>query len=447
MKKYILYFLTLFLTVVACDNSENTDTITLSGIVHLDGQPKEGVEVRLTGPDDQVTVSDSEGHFVFKTQIQGEYQLTLSSSITINLLQVSMERLYNIFLWESITMPILNLTDPINLVGEVNETEKTVRLSWNKYQSSDFKEYRLYSSRYDDYSENSGGRLMKTFSSANDTVINLSIESLERQYDYDEHRFRLYVANDFGVIGESKIIHITLPIDEVLAAQDLYNLELSSSYVLPLAPSQLWLQYRAIATDQENFWVMYLGIGENCSVGIHGIVYYNPESNIISKDTPIHNIQGISNYITSSSTIKSMTWGDDFLWATDGSPLLKKINTNTDKIVKTWSMPESAIAYNEGSIYCASDYYVSKIDTLSGKIETVIRTEYPISGIGIRDNEIWLVFSNRTDYYIYNKTTGELLGETASLKASIYFCFFKDELATATGSIIGLYTITDIKTN
>lgn len=102
------------------------------------------------------------------------------------------------------------LPDPVVL----NEPEierslesNEVSLSWNKYQAADFREYKLYKHSSSGLDETTG-ELLHVATSANDTLFTTTVPHSSETF------FRVFVRDDFGLLGGSNISNVTMGVYE-----------------------------------------------------------------------------------------------------------------------------------------------------------------------------------------------------------------------------------------
>lgn len=102
------------------------------------------------------------------------------------------------------------LPDPVTLNDsdiQRNVVSNEVTLSWNKYQGTDFREYKLYQHSSSGLDETTG-ELLHVATTANDMLFATTLPHSSETY------FRVFVRDNFGLLGGSNIVEVPIGVYE-----------------------------------------------------------------------------------------------------------------------------------------------------------------------------------------------------------------------------------------
>lgn len=195
---------------VGCDENNSAPQYDVSGTVSHLGQPAPGISVSIDNYTGLTVMTDDQGHFDILNLNAGQHRLkifkmfpTLNKSFLDPDGSSFSERTYDIDLTDDMVMNNLQLPKPVVL--ENPQTDSSVVITWSSSDVEDFREYKLYRHTSSGLDETTG-ELIHVSTSRVDTSISESTLDLAP----DTYFYRIYVMNDYGKLGGSNIVELTV---------------------------------------------------------------------------------------------------------------------------------------------------------------------------------------------------------------------------------------------
>lgn len=193
----------LFSGCITKELVEKPDAFTVRGRITNKGVPQDNVTIDLDNLVQYETVSDKNGYFEVKNVSTGSHTLNFNKTLSNSAYSKLGE---SIEVFDNLTLDNLTLPEPVILFEPtISKTIKnnTVTLRWSKYTGSDYREYKLYSHDNTGLDETTG-ELIHVATSADDTTFTLAMAHGQEKY------FRLFIKDEFGLLGGSNILKISL---------------------------------------------------------------------------------------------------------------------------------------------------------------------------------------------------------------------------------------------
>ncbi len=203
MKKLSLLIFAISLTCCDSEKEVATGTLTVSGVLTNGTVPVANATVDIDDLVQYQVRSDVNGFFEIENVSSGSHTLNYeisSDNGAFSKVTDPLEINGNLFL-DSLMLP-----DPVMLNNpEVQRSIESneISLSWNKYQASDFREYKLYKHSSSGLDETTG-ELLHVATSANDTVFTTIASHSSETF------FRVFVRDNLGLLGGSNIVDVAI---------------------------------------------------------------------------------------------------------------------------------------------------------------------------------------------------------------------------------------------
>jgi len=195
-----------------------------------------------------------------------------------------------------------------------------------------------------------------------------------------------------------------------------------------------------IATDQDNFWLMF---GTHNGME-HKLIYYDIDTNEVLESFDFYNLIEVL-----GTGVYGITWDGANVWisVSGDTNKLVKVDPDTGEILQTWSSPTtlgpSDLAWDESKIWVSSGTSeIYTVDPENGGSSLFLNRAARDSGIAIRGDEVWVGNLFDTNVSIYNSDTKVkqcTLKKVFSKKGK--FCFYNGQLALLNSAGITLYSL------
>ncbi len=197
MKKQILFFSTILIIIMfSCSKYKNYN---VSGKLLSDGIPVENAIVTIDGLEQYKTTSSSDGFFIIENVSNGLHKLNVEKFYTDSLF---IKKSFDLDVNTDINYEELLLPNPVSLLSVTIDTSTNIAtITWNKSNSEDFREYKLYSHSTSGIDETTG-TLEHVATEIKDTVTAIQLDNYKRTF------LRVFVMNDYGKLGGSNIINV-----------------------------------------------------------------------------------------------------------------------------------------------------------------------------------------------------------------------------------------------
>ena len=440
MKHTVLFFFATALLGISCQE-ENPGPFNIKGrILYDDGRIAIESEVLL----DNVfkTSTNSQGAFEIKDIHAGNHHLKVTRSDISGYSEIEAE----IEVSEDLTLDELLLPVPVGLMDPSEVTSSSIRLSWNKCNASDFREYKIYINHSSALDENTG-TLLHISTDRNDTVLYVN----EGDFWWGgatitpstTYFFRVFVMNSYGRMSGSNIVEGTTSLwDNSDEFTSNYTIQLESSFA---AQGNL----TGIDWDGNYFWMLYFNE--------QGSFYDNNKISLIKYD----HSQGInldtivfddSNYFP-----EGIAWDGSNIWLSLQSQI-QEVNIETRNFGKSYSAGDATVdlSWNNGALVLLDVWNkVLIMNPINGSIIRQFVTPFEVigysgeKGVAARENEIWIINNWHNEIAICNNTGKHIgvadvdflqEGFTANYH-KIPMCFMGNKLVIALDSQVRIYSI------
>ncbi len=230
MKKFLVVF--CFVSILTSCNKDKLieGDLTVSGYLTNGENPVANAIIDIDDLAQYQVTSNKEGFFEIKNVAKGAHKLNYKVGPDEGSFSKITER---IEVNDDLLLESLMLPDPVTLYDPEIQgglESNQVSLSWDKYTGTDFREYKLYKHSSSGLDETTG-ELLHVATSANDTVFTTTLPYSSVTY------FRVFVLDDFGLLGGSNIIEVpigvyTLNPEITLGVQTDYFLNLEEEHEL-----------------------------------------------------------------------------------------------------------------------------------------------------------------------------------------------------------------------
>lgn len=182
----------------AKDESIKIGTFKVSGYLYSAGIPVANAKISLDSVNTYQSTTNGDGYFEITNVAMGNYKL----KVTNNQTDSSFSELNSkIKVSNDTLISDLKLPTPIKLLSITDIKSTSLKISWNKTNATDFREYKLYRHSTSGLDETSG-TLAHVSTSINDTsFVDFNLTPNSNYY------YRVYVMNDYGRLGGSNIVN------------------------------------------------------------------------------------------------------------------------------------------------------------------------------------------------------------------------------------------------
>jgi len=436
--KNFLFFL-FFVLLFSCNKD---DKFELRGRIKFDnGIIAKNSQVYIDGV--LKTTTNSDGNFIISDLSSGKYKLNVNNTDSLeSFSEVEMDiELKNKDLdLESLLLPV-----PVKI--ETTEiSSNSIKLKWNKCNSSDFREYKIYICSTSGLDEDSG-TLLSILTNVNDTILTVNEGDFwwggATLTPNSTYYFRVFVMNSYGRMSGSNILEVTTVLwDNADDFTNNYNLLFESSFA---AQGNL----TGIAWDGNYFWMLYFEyIGGYNDNNRATLIKYNYEQGT-SLDTIVLDD---SNFYTAG-----ITWDGTNVWISFGE-YIQSVNIINEVLDKKYYVGESSVdlAWNNENLLLLDVWNkVTIINPLNGSISNQFNTPFieigysGEKGIAYRTSEIWIINNWHNEICILDETGNHIgVAEVDFLQEGLTsnghlmpMCFMNNKLVIAFDSQVRIYTI------
>lgn len=436
-------FLIILLFICSCQSGDDYSGVyNITGKTEYDNGQNAGYS-QIFLNNELKTTADHDGDFAIMDVNAGTYNLKAihSDSSGYAEVEVDVDLKGSDLDLESLLLPV-----PIKLLEASDVRSNSIKLTWNRCNASDFREYKIYIHHSSALDENTG-TLLSIVTEINDTVLTVGEGDFwwggSTLAPNTTYYFRVFVMNSYGRLSGSNIMEVTTSLwDNAGDFTNNYTLQLQSSFA---AQGDL----TGIAWDGEYFWMLYFkeqgGFNDNNKLSL---VKYD-HTQAITLDTVIFDD---SNYFSNG-----ITWDGTNVWLSLETyiQLVNIENKNLGKSLFAGDFTVDLAWDGENLILLDLWNKVMIINPLNGSIIHQFAT--PFSNIGYsgekgvasRENEIWIINNWHREIAIVDHT-GKHIGVAGvdflqeGLTASdhrIPMCFMDEKLVIAFDSQVRIYTI------
>jgi hypothetical protein len=439
-----LYF--LFIIAIFCSCNKNEDysgTFDITGKVKFDnGKSAENSHIYINN--ELKTTTNNEGIFIISDLNAGKYILKATNSDTLNSyseIEVEIELKDNDLNLESLLLP-----NPIKLLEPTNITSKSIKLTWNKCNATDFREYKIYIHSSGALDE-STGTLLHIETNANDTIL------FVKEGDFwwagstltpnTRYFFRVFVMNSYGRMSGSNIVNAKTSLwDNADEFTSNYAINLEYSFA---AQGNL----TGIDWDGNYFWMLYFkeqgGYYDNNKLTL---VKYDPEEGTI-----------LNTFIFDDSNYSSegIAWDGTNVWLSLVSHI-QSVNIEEGTFGKSYYAGDATVdlSWNSENLVLLDIWNkVLILNPANGQIINQFVTPFVNigysgeKGVAARDNEIWIINNWHNEIAICDNAGNHIgvanvdilqRGFTANYH-KIPMCFMDNKLVIALDSQVRIYSI------
>jgi hypothetical protein len=192
--------LMILVIIFSCKKNDNgVPGYTLKGTLKSINGSVSNTDILLEGATVYHTKSDDNGNFEIKGVEKGMYTLNCKqdsndSSFTGNSVKLKITN--------DTVISNLELPKPVIMFNPKNVTSSSVDVSWSKCNSQGFYEYKVFR-KEDSGLDETTGKLIHVATEADDTIFTDNSLAESTKYYY-----RVYVMNNYGKLGGSKIVNI-----------------------------------------------------------------------------------------------------------------------------------------------------------------------------------------------------------------------------------------------
>ncbi|WP_149273767.1 fibronectin type III domain-containing protein [Pareuzebyella sediminis] len=203
MKK-MLFLLFVFSLTINCTMEEaENEQYSVSGLLTNGIFPVTDATVDIDNLVQYRVKSDADGFFKIDNIPEGTHELNYGITIENGSFSTMSE---TINITSDLSLNALMLPDPVILDNPTIQRDlqsNEVNLSWNKYTGEDFREYKVYQHSSSGLDETTG-ELLHVATSLNDTLFTTTLPHSSETY------FRVFVRDDFGLLGGSNIVEVPI---------------------------------------------------------------------------------------------------------------------------------------------------------------------------------------------------------------------------------------------
>jgi hypothetical protein len=440
--KTLKFFLIIAIFYSCNKEDEYSGSFDITGKVKYDnGVSAKNSQIYLNN--EFKTTTNSEGDFTINEVNAGKYTLKATSSDSSNgysEVTVEIDLKDDDLNLENLSLPI-----PVKLLEPSDVTSHSIKLTWNKCNASDFREYKIYihnSSALDE----STGTLLHITTSVNDTILSVNEGDFwwggSTLAPNTTYYFRVFVVNSYGRMSGSNITKVKTSLwDNADKFTNNYYIKLQLSFA---AQGNL----TGIAWDGDYFWMLYFEVfGGNDLDNRITLVKYDFEQGM-TLDTVI--------FEDSYYWPKGITWDGVNVWISFG-PYIRSVNIKNEILDKTYYGGDNTVdlAWDNKNLLLLDTWnkvtFINPINGISRQFVTpFIKIGYSGErGIAYRDNEIWIINRWHDEICILD-TAGNHIGIAGVdfMKEGVIFngnilpmCFMGDKLVIVLDSQVRIYSI------
>ncbi len=327
-------------TIESPDSSENDTTSTtlfsVSGVVQYQGQTVENATVQLDNAYNLQAQTDSDGHFEILDVSAGEHAVVIHKTLEDDLFS---ERSFVIQVNADLRMNDLTLPKAVELDKPLDISDSSIALSWTASEDPGFREYKLYRHTTSGLDENTGTLAhVSTEIDSTDFVDN----DLDPLTDYF---YRVYVMDEFGLLGGSNIVSATTLNLNVLVNGSFETLNNSQDF----AASWSAIGYDDSLITLEN---------QNCAEGTHCVRFALPAE-----------MDGREFWITQQVSPSKLKNGQRFRFS--GQTSISPLNCPAE--LDYCDIEFSLMLRDSSAGYYLTEYWDFNEITADGQWETIIR--------------------------------------------------------------------------
>ncbi|WP_405246092.1 carbohydrate binding domain-containing protein [Cellulophaga sp. Asnod2-G02] len=227
MKNKVLSYIIIIASIsfFACEkSSDNEPTFTVSGFTTYNGGKIEAVEVSIDNKFNLTALSDENGYFIISGISRGEHSLKMTKAFDANGSSNEESKSYSaktieIDVNQNTEINNLKLPKAVSLFDPNLTSESSVNLEWSKTDDDDFREYKLYRHNSSGLDESTGTLIHVATKLSDTTFVDTGLSPLT------EYFYRIYVLDNFGLIGGSNIINTTTSNAELIKNNGFEELE------------------------------------------------------------------------------------------------------------------------------------------------------------------------------------------------------------------------------
>lgn len=431
--------------LTSCDWMGYSGIYTIKGKTEYDNGNAAG-QASIYLNDVLKTTADESGHFSIPDVDAGRYEMKvragLGSSYSETVQDINL-RGGDLDL-ESLLLPV-----PVQLLDPLAVTSNSVQLVWNRCNSDDFREYKIYVHDKSALDENEG-TLLHIATDVNDTSLAVNAGDFwwagSTLLPGEDYYFRVFVMNDHGRMSGSNILEVrTLQWDNAEEFTSNYKIELQNSFA---AQGNL----KGIAWDGEYFWLVFFEeVGGFYTNNLITINKYDQVSGTMLDTIVIDDTNDVG---------LGLAWDGSNIWVGLATEV-RGMNIESGNIIKTYDVGMSStcrdLSFYDGKLYILYDHSkFYSIDPATDASTPNINTPFSAMsdgggdrGIACREGEIWVIHLWHHEICIMDYS-GKHIGvaEVDFLQQgfnsngySIPMCFMGDQLVIALDSQVKFYSI------